>query len=332
MAISDKYWEKRSIERLVVSEKTANSAIEVILPIYQDSLKKINDDIQKIYDKYSENGILDVSQLKKALTPEEKKAFLKAIEDNIALLGLDPESVYDDRYLARLTRLEALKQQIEWEIYLIALKEVEISTAAFSEIIKKTYEGIQSIIELKGVSPAFSTLDKRVLDALLRSRWVGDNYSGRIWKNTDEFARELKEIIGSALSRGESYQKTARVIRERFDVKTHEAARLVRTETNYFHNQSELQSYVDDGILEYMFDANLDGRTSEICRRLNRDIFKVKDAKPGKNYPPMHPHCRSTTQAKFPDETKPVKKYEERVGRLQLGKGAQEVASEYLKK
>lgn len=30
--------------------------------------------------------------------------------------------------------------------------------------------------------------------------------------------------------------------------------------------------------------------------------FKVKDAVPGKNYPPMHPNCRSTTVCDFPEE------------------------------
>ncbi len=48
---------------------------------------------------------------------------------------------------------------------------------------------------------------------------------------------------------------------------------------------------------EYEFLAEIDSRTSEICKKLNGEKFKVKDARAGVNYPPMHPHCRSTTVA-----------------------------------
>lgn len=36
-------------------------------------------------------------------------------------------------------------------------------------------------------------------------------------------------------------------------------------------------------------------------------MFAVKDAMPGKNYPPMHPNCRSTTVAVFTDDVRTVR-------------------------
>ena len=38
----------------------------------------------------------------------------------------------------------------------------------------------------------------------------------------------------------------------------------------------------------------LDSRTSKICREKDGQIFKVEEAEVGKNYPPLHPFCRST--------------------------------------
>ena len=35
--------------------------------------------------------------------------------------------------------------------------------------------------------------------------------------------------------------------------------------------------------------------TSDICRDLDHEVFSIKDAQAGVNYPPMHPRCRSTT-------------------------------------
>src|SRR5690606_34618574 len=130
----------------------------------------------------------------------------------------------------------------------------------------------------QGLTPTFTNIDTRITDLILRSRWLKENYSSRIWKNTNNLANQLPKIIGGALSTGTSYEKTARLLRERFDVSRANATRLVRTETNYFHNQSELQSFIDDGIEEYEYDAEIDGRTSKICRRLNRKRYKITEA------------------------------------------------------
>jgi len=60
--------------------------------------------------------------------------------------------------------------------------------------------------------------------------------------------------------------------------------------------------YKQNKTQQYQFIATLDLRTSDICRGLDNKIFDVKDAKAGVNYPPMHPHCRSTTAPYVPDD------------------------------
>lgn len=74
-----------------------------------------------------------------------------------------------------------------------------------------------------------------------------------------------------------------------------ETQRLVRTELNYALNEATKIAYEEDEIEEYEFLAEIDNRTSAICKELNGQIFKVKDAVVGINYPSMHPNCRSTT-------------------------------------
>ena len=51
------------------------------------------------------------------------------------------------------------------------------------------------------------------------------------------------------------------------------------------------------GMEKYRFDAVLDKKTSEKCRDLDGKVFLLKDADEGKNYPPMHPNCRSLAVA-----------------------------------
>lgn len=60
---------------------------------------------------------------------------------------------------------------------------------------------------------------------------------------------------------------------------------------------------------------------SEICRSLDGKIFSLKDRKVGKNYPPMHPWCRSTTISVIDeDELKNMKRraYNPETGRTEL--------------
>lgn len=306
--MDENYWTERSTQRLTDSEVLGNRAIEQILPIYQESLRNINKQIQSIFDNYAKKGIVDVELLKKALTPAERRAFLIAIEENAEILGIDLSEIYDERYLARLTRFEAIKQQIQLEIAAIAPEEVDISTKFYTQIIATTYKGIQSDFKLMGVEPNFTTIDKTIVNAILRSKFYGKNFSERIWSNVDEFSKELPTILGGALNSGTSYEKTARLLRQRFDVSKYEATRLIRTETNYFHNQSELQSYIDDNYDTYQYDATRDSRTTQICRDLDAEVFKVADAKPGVNYPPMHPNCRSQTKIVFDIRSLPKQK------------------------
>lgn len=80
----------------------------------------------------------------------------------------------------------------------------------------------------------------------------------------------------------------------RCDVLYHQAARLVRTETNYVMNQGHLNGYKDAGIKEYKFLAFIDHRTSPQCKGLDGQVIDANDATVGTNLPPLHPNCRST--------------------------------------
>jgi SPP1 gp7 family putative phage head morphogenesis protein len=153
-----------------------------------------------------------------------------------------------------------------------------------------------------GLDFAFSNIDDNMVTALLNERWSGKNYSQRIWGNTDILAESLSEVIGGAMLSGQSIQKTARQIRERFDVGKYYAERLVRTETNHFNNEADAMAYEEMDVEKYVFLATLDTRTSTICQNLDNDVFELKERQVGVNYPPMHPNCRSKTRAYMGEE------------------------------
>jgi len=100
------------------------------------------------------------------------------------------------------------------------------------------------------------------------------------------------------LTTGHSWRKCLDDVRdESFKQSNYEAARLLRTETAYVAAEMEAEAYEEAEFEEYEFVATLDTRTSTICQEMDGKRFKLKDRETGKNYPPMHPFCRSTTVA-----------------------------------
>ena len=80
------------------------------------------------------------------------------------------------------------------------------------------------------------------------------------------------------------------------------AERLIRTETTHIHSKADRAAYNEAGVEEYEYMATLDALTCEACGALDGKVFKVKDVKPGVNYPPMHPNDRCTTIEHDPED------------------------------
>lgn len=108
--------------------------------------------------------------------------------------------------------------------------------------------------------------------------------------------------MGRGMTTGESVQKMSQQVRQQFNVAKYKSDRIIRTELNHFHNETDAMANKDLGIKEYVFVAALDSRTSEICRSHDGNKYKYKDKQIGVNYPPMHPNCRSVTRGYISEE------------------------------
>jgi SPP1 gp7 family putative phage head morphogenesis protein len=294
------YWAKRQTNRrLVTGERLALETSVDVVKVYHSALRKINSDINEVYRKYSEKTGLDVSELSQILTGSERKDFLVNIQKRMFELGFQVEDIYQPNYISRITRLEALKERIYWELVNVNVEEERILNRSFKGVIVQSYDEImEDYLGDRYPRGAFTSVNRGVVDELLRERWSGRNYSERIWGDPASdtwrrLARDIPDMVGSSLVMGRSYSRTAQEVRESFGVEEYQALRLVRTESAYFSGQAELEAMRDLGIKEYEYYAIMDRRTSTICRDLDGEVFLYEEAEAGKNYPPMHPNCRS---------------------------------------
>lgn len=146
----------------------------------------------------------------------------------------------------------------------------------------------------RGIMDSFTLVNDKAVKEIIDHEWEDGNFSERIWSNTDELAREVKQVLLEGELTGASEAKMAAKIEERFQVGMHKARRVIRTESNYCINQSELKGMKDAGFDEYEF-ISLGEEAEDVCDTcddLDGQRFKIADATVGVNCPPMHPFCR----------------------------------------
>lgn len=303
------YWERRAAQdmydRMGTAEDTAaemNAAIQQTSAYLEKEVKAVMRGMQSFGISETEaKKILNAAgdgtalqRLRKAAQqvgdPEKREALLNAINSAGA-------------YRYRITRIEELNRDINRQCRELYKTENRHITSALRNVAEDSYyHEIFSIQKGTGLGFSFSKFPRQDVDRILRSNWSGGNYSQRIWKDVNGMTARLKsELLVSMLS-GRSNEKTARIFQEQFGVNAFCARRIVRTESAYVANAAQAKAYDEAGIDRYRFIATLDSRTCECCAALDGKVFELAKAKPGTNYPPMHPFCRSTTIADFGDD------------------------------
>nr|DAY26564.1 MAG TPA: minor capsid protein [Caudoviricetes sp.] len=293
---SNKYWEERKLRRFSENEQRTTEYVKSIRNMYERASRNVKKMLDDVYKNYSNATGINKQKLRELLTKSETEKHFEELKK----IGL--EKYVKDNYKSRINRLE----RIQLELYKVTKDLYKKEELKHSELYKEVinngyYKAVYDTQIGVGYDFNFSNLDKNLIKSLMSEKWHGLNYSERIWNNTEIIANQIKDIVGGGLLSGQSIQKTARLVRERFDVGKFYSERLVRTESNYFHNQADLMAYEEMEVEYYTIIATLDNRTSKICQEKDGKKFKVTEALKGKNFPPFHVNCRTTTST-FIDE------------------------------
>ena len=302
---SKEYWEKRARENENKVYKKASDLKKELDVHYIQAKKEIQKSINDLIARYMFKTDLSYADAMKYLTSKEFKEFRMSLEEyeaEIERLSEINEELANKLRIeletlamkSRITRLDSLKTQIDIELSKKISKDYNVVEKGISEVYRDFFKIQTTDFGLTGVN---TVLPKKTLKMLMQQPWSGANFSERIWGNSEALGKVLKQEIIQSFMQGVSVKDLSDRIEKRFENDRYNTERLVRTELNYAFNQTTKLSYEEAEIEEYEFLAEIDSRTSEICKKLNGKKFKVKDARAGVNYPPMHPHCRSTTVA-----------------------------------
>lgn len=306
MAIpSKKYWASRAADRLIAIEHMTDKYLGRLFQANRRAVGLIQQDIEHIIDRFALNANMTkdeaIAILAESITVAERDQIiaLASTIENPETRARIMARVNAPAYKARISRLEAIEASANIRLAQIAPEHVnQMFTGlelAGREMYNLTMFDIQRGL---GVGFDFAHLSQKDLMATINHPWSGDHFSNRVWNNTDVVAERIRKTMEENFITGRSWRRCLDAVSDQALIdSTYAASRILRTETAYVANEMEAEAYEEAGIGEYQYVATLDARTSAICQEMDGKRYKLKDRKAGTNYPPMHPHCRSTTIA-----------------------------------
>lgn len=272
---SSNYFAERSERRMKNMHDKATKCMAKVNKAYDDSLERLKKEIDHIMSDYNPTEKIDYDKYKELLqiynTTKDKRVKAEAkrlIKENSASY--------------RIQRKEALSKAIEIE----KLKQVDTQLNLGGKHLKNVYSSVLN--DLGGAK-----VSKKYLDEVLNHEWAGSNFSKRVWHNQDVLAKSLESNLLQSFASGKSNKQIADELEYHTNLGRYAANRLIRTETSYMVNSADLESSKQRGIKAKKFQANLDKRTSKICREHNQKVILIDNIKIGVNAPPLHPFCRS---------------------------------------
>ena len=314
------YWQRRQQQLNQQLEKDEARLKKWLSSFYDTEFRKLDRQIAAYYKQYGTDHVIEYRQLLESLPPEDKRLLIEQMDafaekyPQYAHLMPVRETVY------KLDRLEGLQ-------YSVRMQQLEIGAATQKEIRehleRQALRGGDAAAQAMGFGENFYSMNPDVVTQFVGAAWSnGENFSQKIWKNTEKLAGYLNTDIAQGFARGDSYEKLVRNLRQRFGkVSRKDAYRLIYTEGTYVMAEATMQPFTED-FEEYRLSTAADGKACDICRELAKKKFRIQDRQPGVNFPPLHPWCRCTFTIEVEDWDEWMEDYERRYGNGQSGKVA----------
>lgn len=305
------YWQNRAENNFLAGEKDALAIATQLQANYNRTSKEIDKLINAFYGKYAIENKLTLEEAKKILDRNELKDFKSYIDEMLAMgdkENFNPIQMAEFKRLynkAKITRLEELQAEIDFELCKLTSKNKnKIHNLLYNTYEDSYYKSVYDIQQFFNINKAFSGLNKQAIEKAINTKWLGENYSSRIWKNENQLITTLEQEIPRGITLGYNPKKLASQVSKKLDTNYNNSVRLIRTEYSKILNDATLDGYKASRIDKYKLLVTLDNRTSDICQALDalNETYNVDEAEVGVNYPPFHPNCRTTTIPYFEED------------------------------
>lgn len=286
------YWTDRH-EQLKQSAEKSESALKKRLEKFYDSeFRRLDKEIAAYYQNYGYDKVIEYRRLLQILSDEDRTLLMERMDEFAAKYPQYADLLPVRESIYRLDRLQGLQ-------YSVFMTEAEIAgytNEQIEEYLRRlSQQGLNYGMETLGFGKNFYSINDDIVRQFVDVPWCnGENFSTRIWNDTNRLAQYLNQDIAQGFARGDSYDKLVRNLRQRFrNVNRKNAYRLVFTEGTYVMAESSMQPFTED-FTRYRISTVGDSRVCPICRGISEKVFEISERQPGTNFPPFHPWCRCT--------------------------------------
>lgn len=317
---SAKYWAdrmKRSQDAIL--DRVQAEYVSHIEREYRSAIKEIDAKIRAWYQRIATNNGVSYAEAKKLLTKDELKEFHWDVREYMRHAWDNEDGVWSKMLenasaKVHITRLDALKVQLQQRVQELADKQIGViqkaATQAFSENYWHTAFEVQNEAQL-GVT--MQGIDPKRLEVALKRPWTVDerNFVARCWTDKNRLVNVLNRELTRMIATGEQPKRAIETIAKEFDTSKRNAGRLVNTEAAHAASEAQMETFRELKVERYMIVATLSTTTCEECGEEDGVVKPMSEFQPGVTAPPFHPNCRCTTKPYDED----VEKFASRIAR-----------------
>ena len=290
------YWQQRSNDIMRYVDSTDVDMFAELQKIYASESAQIQRDLFAFVTKYADDNKMSYSDALQRLRGVDlsdyqanAKKYREQAKNNPDLLKR-----LNEQYAgSKVTRLDALNLEMTYKVGVMQ----GIIEKSFENYLKSTAKYAYK----KAMGGNSGALNEPSLKELINTPFNGRNYSQQVWGNTDDLARDFRDVLKRGFIRGDDVRSMAGELAKKYNVARSRAQTLIRTDGTAIVNRSAIKRYEESGLEFYRISVQMDNRTSQICKRIHSEDkrYRIDEFETGVTAPPFHYNCRS---AVIPDE------------------------------
>lgn len=304
------YWSQRMKLMEDALKDRSFSYVENMERQFMAAQAEVERQIAVWYQRFAANNQISLADAKRLLTAGELAEFRWTVGEYIAY---GQQNAIDGAWVRQLenasarvhvSRLEAIKLQIQQQAEALYANQLDLVDAAAREMYLGSYYG--TAFELQrglGVGWTMQAINEATIAKVLSRPWTVDNktFRDRCWTNKQALVNSVNTQLTQMIIRGEAPDKAIAAISHQFKVGRDKAGCLIMTEAAAFSSAAQKDSFTELGVERFKVVATFDKDTCDICGAMDGQVFKMSEYQVGLTAPPFHPWCRCCTCPYYAD-------------------------------
>ena len=147
--------------------------------------------------------------------------------------------------ISQISRLEALHGQIAAEMNSLYENTVSAMRDGYGATLTESYH--KKVYDMQcrsGFMGEFAKMTPKMgQHNIVSYPWTGAHFSDRLWQHKERFLLGAREVITQGIIQGKSIPAMSKQLSDIMGQSYKNAERVIRTETNHFHNEASKAAY-----------------------------------------------------------------------------------------